>query len=157
LYASIESAIGNGKRLLPLASILAVLAVAWVVLTGLLFERGFGGTLPLISENLYRTVLDWSNAPFFVTYLGTGVVFVLIAFTLSVVSMPMIFDRSADTQTAVLASLKAVAFNPRAMAVWAVLIAVLIAIGFATFLLGLAVILPVLGHATWHCYRDLVK
>ena len=75
---------------------------------------------------------------------------------LSVVSAPMIFDRAEDTNTAILTSLKAVAINPSAMAVWAILIAALTAIGFASFLLGLAVVLPLLGHATWHAYRDLI-
>ena len=68
----------------------------------------------------------------------------------------MIFDRAVDTDTAILTSLKAVGTNPAAMLVWAALIAVLTAIGFASFLLGLALVLPLLGHATWHAYRDLV-
>ncbi len=155
--ASIEAAIRSGDRLVPLGAILALLTVAWVVLSAILFERGFGGTLPSIGENLYRTVLDWSDSLFFVTYIATGAVFALIAFALSVISVPMIFDRSVDTATAVLTSLKVIAANPGAMAVWAVLIAALMLIGFATFLIGLAVILPLLGHASWHCYRDLVK
>ena len=69
----------------------------------------------------------------------------------------MLFDRPTDTGTAVLISLRAVADNPAAMAVWAALIALLTAIGFATFLFGLAVILPWVGHATRHAYRDLVE
>jgi uncharacterized membrane protein len=68
----------------------------------------------------------------------------------------MIFDRAADTNQAMLTSLKAVSTNPAAMAVWATLIAALTAIGFASFLLGLAIVLPLLGHATWHAYRDLI-
>ena len=90
------------------------------------------------------------------TYLGTGAILALVAFVVSAVSAPMIFDRPTDTGTAVLTSLKAVAVNPAAMAVWAALIALLTAIGFATFLFGLAIILPWVGHATWHAYRELV-
>ena len=75
---------------------------------------------------------------------------------LSAVSAPMIFDRAVDTNTAILTSFKAVAGNPAAMAVWAALIAALTTIGFATFLFGLAIVLPLLGHATWHAYRDLI-
>jgi hypothetical protein len=60
----------------------------------------------------------------------------------------MIFDRAEGTNKAILTSLKAVGTNPAAMAVWAALIAVLTVLGFATFLLGLAIVLPLLGHAT---------
>ena len=84
------------------------------------------------------------------------VIFAVVAFVLSAVSAPLIFDRGIDTKTAMLTSVRAVAASPATMVVWAVLIAVLTAIGFATFLLGLVIILPLLGHATWHAYRDLV-
>jgi uncharacterized membrane protein len=80
----------------------------------------------------------------------------LIAFVLSAVSAPLLFDRALDTKTAVLTGIKAVSINPAAMAVWAASIAVLTAIGFATFLVGLVIVLPVLGHAAWHAYRDLI-
>jgi uncharacterized membrane protein len=154
--ASLDGALRNGKRLASLGLVLAVLAIAWVMLSGLLFERAFGGILPSVHDNFYRTILDWNYAMFFVTYMTTGAILALIAFVLSVVSAPMIFDRAVDTNTAILTSLKVVATNPSAMAVWAILIAVLTAVGFATFLLGLAIVLPLLGHATWHSYRDLV-
>lgn len=155
--ASLDGALRSAKRLAFLGLILALLAIAWVATSGLLFERAFGGSLPSVNENLYRTILDWNNSLFFVTYMASGAVFALIAFVLSVVSVPMIFDRSVDTNTAVLTSLRVVGANPEAMAVWAILIALLTVIGFATFLLGLALVLPLLGHATWHAYRDLVE
>ena len=154
--ASLDGALRNGRRLATLGLVLAVLVVAWVWLSGLLFARAFGGVPPSISDNLYRTVLDWNYAGFWVSYLSTGAILALLAFVVSAISAPMIFDRATGTGTAILASLKAVGINPAAMAVWAALIALLTAIGFATFLLGLAIILPWLGHATWHAYRDLI-
>jgi uncharacterized membrane protein len=154
--ASLDGALKNGKRLVHLGLVLAILAILWALLSGLLFERAFDGTPPLVRDNFYRTIVDWSYPGFFVTYLAIGAVFALLAFVVSVVSAPMIFDRAEATNKAILTSLKAVATNPAAMAVWAALIAVLTAIGFATFLLGLAVVLPLLGHATWHGYRDLI-
>ncbi len=153
--ASLDGALRNAKRLGPLGILLAALAIAWVVLSGLLFERAFGGTLPLPTD-LYRTILDWHYERFFVAYMSTGAILALIAFVLSAVSVPMLFDRAVDTSSAILTSVKAVGANPAAMTVWAILIALLTAIGFATFLLGLAIVLPLLGHATWHSYRDLV-
>jgi uncharacterized membrane protein len=154
--ASLDGALKNGKRLARLGLVLAILAIVWALVSGLLFERNFGGIPPSVRDNFYRTILDWSYPGFFVTYLATGAIFALLAFMVSVVSAPMIFDRAEDTNRAILTSLKAVGTNPAAMAEWAILIAALTAIGFASFLLGLAVVLPLLGHATWHAYQDLL-
>jgi len=154
--ASIEGALKNGPRLATLGLVLALLAIVWFWLSGVLFEQGYGGVPPSLNDNLYRTILDWNYAGFFVTYLSVGGMLAVVAFAVSAVSAPMIFDRAAGTGTAILTSLKAVAVNPLAMAIWAVLITGLTAIGFASFLFGLAIILPWLGHATWHAYRDLI-
>jgi uncharacterized membrane protein len=154
---SLDGALKNGKSLARLGVLLAILAIAWVLISRLLFEQALGGTLPSVRETFYRTIVDWNYYEFFVTYLITGGVFAVMAFVVSAVSAPMIFDRGADTRIAILTSIKAVATNPSAMIVWAVLIAGLTAIGFATFLFGLVIVLPVLGHATWHAYRDLIR
>lgn len=154
--ASVDGAWSNGKRLESLGLVLAVLAIVWVGVSGLLFRRTFGGVPPSLTDVFYWSIFDWNYAGFFVTYLTTGAILALIAFAVSAVSAPMIFDRATGTGTAVLTSFKAVAVNPAAMAVWAALIALLTATGFATFLFGLAIVLPWLGHATWHAYRDLV-
>jgi uncharacterized membrane protein len=74
----------------------------------------------------------------------------------SAFSLPMICDCEADAVTAIVTSVNAVLRNKRVMAVWALLIVGLTAIGFLTALLGLAVTIPVLGHATWHAYRDTI-
>ena len=85
-----------------------------------------------------------------------GAVFSLIAFTFSAFSLPMICDRDADAVTAIVTSVNAVLRNKPAMAVWAGLIVLLTAAGFATALVGLAVVIPVLGYATWHGYRETI-
>jgi len=69
----------------------------------------------------------------------------------------MLLDRDVDVVTAALTSLRCCLANPRATLVWAALIALLTAVGFATFMLGLVVVFPLLGHASWHAYRDMVK
>lgn len=154
--ASLDGALKNGKSLARLGLLLAFLAIAWVLISRLLFVQALGGTLPSVRETFYQTIVDWDFYYFFVTYLSTGAIFAVAAFIVSAVSAPMIFDRAADTRTAILTSIKAVGTNPSAMIVWAALIAGLTAIGFATFLFGLVIVLPVLGHATWHAYRDLI-
>jgi uncharacterized membrane protein len=155
--ASLEGAIKHGRALAYLGLVLAALALAWGWLSGVLFERGFGGYLPSVFESAYHVLSDGNYGRFFVTYATTGAVLAVVAFLLSAVSAPMIFDGRADTKTAMLTSIKAIIANPVPMAIWAGIIAVLTAIGFATLMLGLVVVLPLLGHATWHAYRDLVR
>lgn len=155
--ASLDGALKNGKALARLGMLLGILAIAWVLISRLLFVQALGGTLPSVRNTFYQTIVDWDYYEFFVTYLSTGAVFAVVAFIVSAAAAPMIFDRAADTRTAILTSIKAVGTNPMAMIVWAALIAALTTIGFATLLFGLVVIIPVLGHATWHAYRDLVR
>ena len=80
----------------------------------------------------------------------------MIAFTLSVVSFPLLLDRNVGVAVAVVTSIKAVLRNPVTMAVWGLIVAAALVIGSLPFFLGLAVVVPVLGHATWHLYRKLV-
>ena len=69
----------------------------------------------------------------------------------------MVLDRDTDTITAAMTSLRAVQTNFDTMMLWALLIVVLVGIGFATMMIGMAVLLPLVGHATWHAYRDVVR
>jgi uncharacterized membrane protein len=151
---SLEGAARNGRSLAALGLVLAALTIVWAWLSTLLFTSAFGAALPVSG---YWTVVDWDiGGTFLLTYLVTGAVLALLAFVISAVAAPMLYDRGIPTGDAIFTSAKTALFNPVAMAVWAVLVAVLTAIGFATLLIGLVVILPVLGHATWHAYRDLI-
>ncbi len=78
-------------------------------------------------------------------------------FALSAISIPMVMDRDTDTVTAAMTSLRAVQVNFDAMLLWAVMIVVLIGIGYASMMIGMVILLPLVGHATWHAYRDLVR
>ena len=92
-----------------------------------------------------------------IAYVAVGVVLAAVVFTLSVVTIPMIVERHVDASTAMRMSLKVTGRDFPAMLVWAALIAGLVLIGFATSLLGLIVIFPLLGHATWRAYKELVE
>lgn len=94
---------------------------------------------------------------FVLAYSAMGAVLAALVFSLSVVSLPMMLDRRVDMVTAVLTSMQAVRANPGAMIVWAGLIAGLMVVGFVTWFIGLVILFPVLGHATWHAYRELVE
>ncbi|PWR21736.1 DUF2189 domain-containing protein [Zavarzinia compransoris] len=88
--------------------------------------------------------------------LGVGFVFAVAVLTISVVSFPMMVDRHARVDVAVLTSLRAVATNPGVMAAWGLVVAGLLFLGSLPMFAGLVVVLPVLGHATWHLYRRMV-
>jgi uncharacterized membrane protein len=85
-----------------------------------------------------------------------GAFFVLVAFAASAFALPMLVDRRTDAVTAVVTSINAVLRNKGTMAVWAAWIVLAVALGFATGLLGLAITMPVVGHATWHAYREVI-
>ena len=100
---------------------------------------------------------QWSDL---ITFLGIGTavgsLFAAVIFSASAFSLPMIMDRKVDTVTAVVTSINAVLRNKGPMAVWGGLIVAAVAVGFATAFLGLAVLLPLIGHATWHGYRETI-
>ncbi len=96
------------------------------------------------------------KASYAIPPLLTFVLFAGLVFCTSAFALPMILHRDADATTAIATSINAVLRNKRVALVWALLIFALTAIGFATALIGLAFIVPVLGYATWHAYRETV-
>jgi uncharacterized membrane protein len=86
-----------------------------------------------------------------------GFVFAAVVFSLSVVSFPLLLDRDVGFMTAVSTSVRAVLANPTTMALWGLIVAGALIIGSLPLFVGLAVVLPVLGHSTWHLYRKVVE
>lgn len=154
--ASLDGALRNGGALVRLGAMLALVVLAWAVLSMQMFEQAFGGRLPSIADSSWQLVFDWRYAGFVTAYLGTAMVLGAVAFALTAVSVPAVFDHRLGNRVAVLTSVKTVFVNPFAMLLWAMMIALGMAIAIATLLVGLVVILPLLGHATWHAYRDLL-
>jgi uncharacterized membrane protein len=89
--------------------------------------------------------------------ISVGFLFALLVLAISVVSFPLLIDRDVDVDTAVRTSLRAVIANPGPMALWGLIVAAGLVIGSIPAFLGLIVIMPVLGHATWHLYRRVVS
>ena len=87
---------------------------------------------------------------------GVGFLFALLVLTISVVSFPLLLDQRAGLDTAILTSVRAVVTNPGQMALWGLIVAAGLVIGSLPCLLGLIIVMPVLGHATWHLYRRVV-
>lgn len=87
---------------------------------------------------------------------GVGFLFALLVLAISVVSFPLLLDRDAGVDTAILTSVRAVTTNPVPMAAWGLIVAGGLLLGSIPLFLGLIVVMPVLGHATWHLYREMV-
>jgi uncharacterized membrane protein len=101
-------------------------------------------------------LFDSQHMAFVIAYLLVGGVIAALVFALSAVSLPMLVDRPVDTVTAIMTSLWAVRENRLPMLLWATMIVGLTLVGVLTAFVGLAVLFPLLGHATWHAYRDMV-
>ena len=136
------------------ASALLVSGIVWSGSSLLLFTLSFD-TMPLDS-NTWSALLSLNNFRFLVAYLVLAAAFAGLVFTTSVIAMPMMCDKRVDARTAGLTSVRACQKNPSTMALWAMLIAALVVAAMLPWFVGLLVIGPVLGHATWHAYQALV-
>ena len=116
-------------------------------------ERGMAPTLP----DLVNAVLTTNEGLLFLAIGNVeGAILAAILFSLSVVSFPLVLDRDVDFVTAMITSLRAVARNPKPMALWAAIIAGVLFVSMLPLFGGLVVTLPILGHATWHLYRRTI-
>lgn len=135
--------------------LLALAGTGWV-LTSAAFITLFA-PVPISSPNDFlRYIVVGPNHFVFELWLALGGVLAAPVFASSVISMQLLLDRRVGELEAVITSWRVVMENPGPMAVWALLIMTLTLLGFATALLGMIVIIPVLGHASWHAYRDVL-
>lgn len=147
----------NPARLIGLGLMLVLFLIIWIRLAVLIFAVSFPYE-SLSIEKMITAMLFTRHGNIFLG-IGTmvGSVMATIAFVASVVSLPMLLDRNVDILQAVVTSVVAVVLNPRVMALWAVLIVTFTAAGLLTGYIGLAVTLPLIGHASWHAYRTLIR
>jgi uncharacterized membrane protein len=136
--------------------VLMLIHLAWVRLATLLFALFFEQAQPTLAGVLQVVFLSRLSLPFLATGALIGAALAAAVFAISAVSFPMLLDRDVGVATAIATSLTAVAVNWRPMALWAGLIVVFTSLGLATFYVGLALALPLVAMATWHCYRDVV-
>jgi uncharacterized membrane protein len=146
----------NRWPLVFMGAILGFLMIAWGRLTGLLAALSFPLVGPEGHMVTWATVTSAEGLGFLGLFVAMGAGLAAIVFAITAVSIPMLLDRSVDTVTAIATSVRAVTHNLPAMAVWAALIVALTGVGLATGYLGLIVTMPLVGHATWHAYRELV-
>jgi len=147
----------NGGQIALMGLVLMLAHLVWVRVASLLFALFFSGATPSLERMLDALIFSPVSISFLVTGSIVGLVLGTIIFAISVISIPMLIDRNVSVITAMATSLTAVRANLPAMALWAALIVGFTAAGLATFYLGLILVLPLLGHASWHAYRDLVE
>jgi uncharacterized membrane protein len=136
---------------------LLLIYMAWIETAFLLFMMFFSdGPFPPIEDFVPRLLFTWQGVTLLVAGTIEGAALAALVFSISVVSAPMLMERPVGVAAAVLTSVRSVWLNFRPMVLWAVLIAAFVAVGLATLCVGLIVIFPLIGHATWHAYRDLV-
>jgi uncharacterized membrane protein len=147
----------NAPALIEFGVILTICAAVWFGISAVLLGTVFHIGAPDISETLYRGFLDSTNRSQVLAYIVIGGVLATWVFTVSVVSIPLIIDRHASAGQAMRASVNVVLHNMPAMILWSALILVLTIIGYAPLLAGLLFVAPLLGHASWHAYKDMIR
>lgn len=146
---------GGYWSLVRFGLLLALAGTGWVLTSAALITLLAPVPINTPADFLRHVVLA-PNHFLFEAWLAMGGVLAAPIFASSVVAMPLMLDRRTNLLAAVLTSWRVVLANPGVMALWSALIMLLVLLGFATLLLGLVVLVPILGHASWHAYRDLV-
>jgi len=144
--------------MLAFGVILLVLFFAWLAAAQSIYSSTFGHAPASSFPDFFQRVLTTPEGlTLVVVGCGVGFLFAVVALCISVISFPLMLDRHASAADAMLTSLRAVAQNPVQMAVWGLIVAGLLVAGTVPFFLGLTVVIPVLGHATWHLYRKVIE
>ena len=136
-------------------ALLALAATGWVI-TSAAFITLLAPVPVETPMDFMRHVVLANNGWLFELWLGLGSLLAAPIFASSVIAMPLLLDRRASLRVAVLTSWQVVVANPLPMAFWAALILGFTLLGLGSLLLGLIFVMPMLGHASWHAYRDLV-
>jgi uncharacterized membrane protein len=143
--------------IIALGVVLMAIFVLWLLAAQALYTALYGPLAPDSYSGFLSEVLT-TRRGWTMIILGhvIGFAFAAAAFSIGVISFPLLLDRDVGAVTAAQTSIRAVAANPGPMAVWAAIVAALLMIGSAPFLVGLAIAMPILGHASWHLYRRTV-
>ncbi len=130
--------------------------IVWARVSVVLFALFSTGEFPTV-QSMLGQILSLSNIEFLLVWTGVGFVFASLVFSIAVVSIPLLLDRGGDTMMAIFSSARALYVNPGALYLWAALIVILIGASLALWFVPLVIAAPLIGHATWHAYRDLLE
>jgi uncharacterized membrane protein len=147
----------NMAQIALMGLLLMLFLLAWIRIATLLFALFFADNPPDPNNFIAEVFFSLDSIPFLVTGTILGAILAGLAFALSAVSIPMLLDRDTNVVAAAATSFTAVRHNLPAMLFWGFLIVLFVGVGLVSFYVGLVVTLPLIGHATWHAYRDLVE
>jgi uncharacterized membrane protein len=141
-----------------LGVLLLVIFLVWLTSARALYQSIFGYEVPASYSQFVNQVLATSDGMRLVV-IGNilGFCFAVAVLSISVISFPLLLDRDVGAAVAVYTSIKAVVMNPLTMALWGLIVAAALLVGSLPLFVGLAIVMPVLGHATWHLYRRVVE
>jgi uncharacterized membrane protein len=147
---------GFGGMMILGLLLLAIFAL-WQVAAFAIYNVAFGPQMPASLDGFARDVLTTpAGWAMIAVGCGVGFLFAVVVLAISVISFPLLLDRHVGITTAVTTSVRAVMQNPGPMAAWGAIVAASLVLGAIPLLLGYAIVIPVLGHATWHLYRRVV-
>lgn len=140
-----------------MAAVIIVIFLFWVFIAHMIFAL-FLGYMPMmnISTDLAATILTSNGISMLVFGTAVGAAHAFVLFAITVMGLPLLLDREIDFITAMITSFQTVTTNLLPMLVWGLVIAALMVLAMLPAFLGLFVVLPVLGHATWHLYRRVL-
>lgn len=153
---SVKSLKRNASSIADFGVVLVLAGILWERVAAVMFALSYGGDMGSVTDFVSDVFFSGKYWGVVIAWLLSGAVLASVVFSITVIGMPMVIDRNADVVTAMITSVKAVFLNLPAMAVWALIIVSLTGLGMALALVGLVVVMPLLGHATWCAYKDLV-
>jgi uncharacterized membrane protein len=144
--------------IVALGILLLTIFLIWVAIANAIYVANFGYAPPSSIHKFIQDVLT-TRAGWNLIIIGNGVgfLFAILVLTIGVMSFPLLLDRDVGAAVALLTSIRAVISNPITMATWGLIVGLLLVIGSLPFFLGLTVVMPILGHSTWHLYRKVVE
>jgi uncharacterized membrane protein len=157
LGAAVRALQRNTSQIVLVGIALMLFLLAWIRIATLIFALFFSQTPPGLDNFVVEVFFSAESIPFLLTGIITGGILAALAFAISAVSIPMLLDRpDVNVAVAIVTSINAVRINVLPMTVWAALIVLFTGAGLVTAFLGLIVALPLIGHATWHAYKDVI-
>ena len=140
-----------------LGLLLVAIFLLWLLTAQGLYDLTLGPKPPVSAAAFaHDVVATWPGWIMIAAGIGIGFIFAVAVLSISVVAFPLLLDHNVRLETAIGTSIRAVRRNKRVMAVWGLIVATALVLGSLPLLLGLVVVMPVLGHATWHLYRRVV-
>lgn len=147
----------RNRQMPSMAAVVLFVFLMWVFIGHMIFALFMGLQVMTNVSTSYEVFLTSNGLAMLATGTAVGAVFAYVLFSITIVALPLLLEREVDFVTAMITSWSAVAENRAPLLTWAALIVALLAVGMLPMFLGLFVVLPVLGHATWHLYRRVLS